>query len=421
MEANTMLKQLLQTKKFFIIKTLFSFFLFAISFLLFKLISSIVPVLILSHLLGCFFSLVFLYFTNNLLMYVIDFMQIYYLFDSNQDIHKLSLDTLTRQFFQAIKSLFEKDNCYLKLIANLYRANSTIKENLYENFDENNPYSYLLEFRTNFLFKFLFDNMINQILLCTFYYVVITDSDLELEDYAKGVIFYYRIFPYLTATTLKNIALVHFIAFIFYILLSLSLLMLFHNFYILFPLTVFAFTFHRILICSLSSLFVTSYLANIIPKKFEPYDISDNDHDKIPFSLDIKIEGNTELEDTSKLVIKSSLSAIAKTKSVESAPNSVQSSQTISTLGLNSLLSQWKNNQISTNEASSLKVKSTHKYFKLDEEQLRYITSYSDNSNETTIFSNREQEEYKNLFIIDDIYTDVKILKIDFLLHIDEI
>jgi len=103
-----MLKQLLQTKKFFIIKTLFSFFLFAISFLLFKLISSIVPVLILSHLLGCFFSLVFLYFTNNLLMYVIDFMQIYYLFDSNQDIHKLSLDTLTRQFFQAIKSLFEK-------------------------------------------------------------------------------------------------------------------------------------------------------------------------------------------------------------------------------------------------------------------------------------------------------------------------
>lgn len=411
-----MLKQFLRLKKFFILRILFSCLLFIISIFIFKSVRLLIPITFLSTLTEFCIVILFIYFSSKVLLPIIDFMQIYYCYDSNKNI---SFTTLIRQVLQALKSLFERDNCYRKLIAQLVKADTIMKEKLYEGIDENNPYFYLLEFRSNSAFQYVFDRLTNNILTCTFYYVVVTDSDLTLEDYAKGAVFYSRVFPFLFSSTLKSVILIHIIPFIFYIILS---LIIHHNIALLF---IFLFVFHRIVICSVKDIFVASCLYNLTEPSnevhennnpLEPYNETHENNN--PNKSFIETQSNdSQTENITPIKIKSSLSDIARTNSDFSIPKQINTGNA----SLSNMLSQWKNSKDSSEKNTLLQVKGVHKYFKLDNEQMKNLTNYKEELLQDNLVVSNAQIPDKNLFTINDIFTEIKELDIDFLLHIDEI
>lgn len=411
-----MLKQFLRLKKFFIIRILFSFFFFILSIFIIKLVQFFLPVVFLGTLTGFCIAAIFFHFLSRVLLSVLDFMQIYYCYESNQNI---PFCTLLKQIMQALKSLFEKDNCYLKLIRNLMKADTFMKDKLYEDIEESNPYFYLLEFRSNSVFQYVFDRFTNSILTCTFYYIIVTDSDLTLEDYAKGAIFYRRVFPLLFSSVIKSAALTHFIS----VAVSIILLLIIHH-NITFIL-IFFFVFHRMILCAVKDMFVIFYLSELTESSNEAHEndnsiepsneTQENDNSTEPSNEVQDIDSPTE--DTTPFKIKSSLSDIARANSDFSMPKQVNTENT----SLSSMLNQWRknnNNKDSSNEDTLLKRKDAHKYFKLDNEQMKNLTNYKEEPlQDNSVVSNND----KNLFTIDDISTEIKELDVDFLLHIDEI
>lgn len=406
-------------KKFFILRFLLSFLLFAISFLLFKLIQFFIPIKLIASLMGCIIALFIMFFLSSILSTVLTFMQIYYTYDPSQEDSALTFTTFLQEFIQAIKSLFEKDNCYLKLLSNLKRADSYMKEKLYDSLEEDNLYTYLLEYRSNFLFKYFFDNITNKILICTFFYVVKTDSDLELEDYAKGTVFYYKVFPYLFTATFKADILMNFVVTIFYIIIFLILLLTFHTFISL-P---FFLVFHKIIFFFAVNHYVLSFLEKTCESKEDVEETADTEQecDNTTNSVDTILEGDIAEQSIPCVKAKSSLSDIAKVKSNDfTMSNKLSSFTNEGQSNLNSLLNQWKNNNNTSKEDALPQMKSAHKYFKLDEEKLQQMTNcnnddYQDSSNVQDI-----QILPKDLFAISDLSMETKNLDIDFLLHIDE-
>lgn len=416
-----MSKQFLQIKNFFILRVILFLFLSISSILLFKFIQFLIPMKLIASLMGLCIAIAVAYFLSNILQAILDFMQVYYSYDPNQNIFLLPFRILLCEFMQALKSIFEKDNCYLKLVSNLKRANTAMQEELYDTLEESNLYSYLLEFRSNFLFKFLFDRITNNIVICTFFYVVKTDSDLILEDYAKGAVFYYRIFPFLLTATFKVISLTSTIAFISYTLIFLLILIVFHNFAIL-P---FFFIFHAMILSFVLNFYILSSLTKLITTNVEKVNIQEKIEEKsdnFVTPLDKLVEGDVAKQSMKR---KPSLSDIAKVKQNNtnaefSISDKLSSLQNTGQSGLNSLLTQWKNNNNSHKEETVPQVKSAHKYFSLDEEQLKQMTSPKNNGCYDSTDVSNAQISHEDFFLISDISTETKKLNIDFLLHIDE-
>ena len=419
-----MSKQFLQVKNFFILRVILLLLITISSILLFKFIQFLIPMKLIDFLMGLCVTIPIAYFLSSILQAILDFMQVYYSYDPNQDISLLTFSTLLCEFIHALKSIFEKDNCYLKLVSNLKRANTAMQEELYGTLEKNNSYSYLLEFRSNFLFQFLFDRITNNIVICTFFYVVKTDSDLTLEDYAKGAVFYHRVFPFLLTATFKVISLTSTIAFIIYTIIFLLFLIAFHSFAIL-P---FFFIFHAMILSFILNFYILSSLNKLIIVNVEKTNIQEKIEEKRDnsiTSIDDLIESDIAKQSMQSVKRKSSLSDIAKVKQNDtntefSISDKLSSLQSTGQSGLNSLLTQWKKNNNSHKEETVPQVKSAHKYFSLDEEQLKQIISpsYSD-CNDYTEVSNT-QISHEDFFLISDISSVTKKLNIDFLLHIDE-
>lgn len=416
-----MSKQFLQVKHFFILRVILFLLLSISSILLFKFIQFLIPIKLIASLMGLCVAITVAYFLSNILQAIIDFMQVYYSYDPNQDISLLTFSTLLHEFMQALKSIFEKDNCYLKLVANLKRANTAMQEKLYDTIKESNPYSYLLEFRSNFLFKFLFDRITNNIVICIFFYVVKTDSDLTLEDYAKGAVFYHKIFQSLLTATFKVVTLISTIAFISYTITLLLILITFHSFAIL-P---FFFIFHAMIISFVLNIYILSSLTKLTTHD-EEYKPETDEITEENYDITDPITSTPE-SDIAKQSVKrkSSLSDIAKVKSNDTnadflIPNKLSSLQSTGQSGLNSLLAQWKNNNNSPKEETVTQVKSAHKYFTLDEEQLKQVTSPKNSDCHDSANVSNAQISHEDFFLISDISTEAKKLSIDFLLHIDE-
>lgn len=415
-----MSKQFLQIKNFFILRVILFLFLSINSILLFKFIQFLIPMKLIASLMGLCIAIAVAYFLSNILQAILDFMQVYYSYDPNQNISLLPFRILLCEFMQALKSIFEKDNCYLKLVSNLKRANTAMQEELYDTLEESNLYSYLLEFRSNFLFKFLFDRITNNIVICTFFYVVKTDSDLTLEDYAKGAVFYHRIFPFLLTATFKVISLTSTIAFISYTLIFLLILIVFHNFAIL-P---FFFIFHAMILSFVLNFYILSSLTKLITTNVEKSNIEEKRDNSIT-SIDELIESDIAKQSMQSVKRKPSLSDIAKVKQNNtnaefSISDKLSSLQNTGQSGLNSLLTQWKNNNNSHKEETVPQVKSAHKYFSLDEEQLKQMTSPKNSDCHDYAEVSNTQISHEDFFLISDISSETKKLNIDFLLHIDE-
>ena len=122
-----MSKQFLQVKNFFILRVILLLLITISSILLFKFIQFLIPMKLIDFLMGLCVTIPIAYFLSSILQAILDFMQVYYSYDPNQDISLLTFSTLLCEFIHALKSIFEKDNCYLKLVSNLKRANTAMQ------------------------------------------------------------------------------------------------------------------------------------------------------------------------------------------------------------------------------------------------------------------------------------------------------
>ena len=419
-EVITMIKQIFKLHNFIFIRLTVFFIYSIITIFLYYVFLKIFTIILPLGILNTFLSVIGLFLImipiisifEKVILNNIELVQLYYLRNNTG----LTLKDTAKNFKDVLFESFSNFNFYLNLFSNLNAVNRILREDLCSiSASDIKPYfrySFLFEFRSNFIFKFIFDTISNNLITSVLFYNVKMDSELDIKDYAKGIIFYHRIFYRLLQNSLKGIVLLNFLAMTLYSLIY--IIIIFNSSNIL----------GSIGITTLLLIIFYKFFFKFILNNYVIYILYDLCASNISETNDVNDEPEISTNEVEEL--NNDIPNLEYKQNLSDIPFSINKNKLFEqhskdTTDLSILLNKWKTNV--TNNTDNDKDKGTHNkaehtVFVFDKTELQkaYETKsnkYNDNIDSTYIEGDISKIENTD-FMIEDLQLEIERLNIDF-------